>query len=145
MASSAEASKWHRIIRASVRECLETWTLQAQAEPLTVEALEAILARAAVPILRQVEGRQAELVIALLPSLVPHYAYGVRGGAGRAAAGEGVRLGLTDASQWVQRIGSPWKGGPWMKTVPTVLVAVGGAIARDAAGTPRGRSRTRRR
>ena len=53
-----------------MRECLETWTLQAQAGPLTVEALEAILARATVPILRQVEGRQPDLVIALLPSLV---------------------------------------------------------------------------
>ena len=59
-----------RIIRASVRECLETWQLQARGGPVTVEALEAILARATVPILRQVEERQPELVVALLPSLV---------------------------------------------------------------------------
>jgi hypothetical protein len=59
---SAEAQEWHRIIRASVRECLETWVLQAQAGPVTVEALETILARATVPILRQVEGLQPELV-----------------------------------------------------------------------------------
>jgi hypothetical protein len=31
MSASAEAREWHRIIRACVRECLEAWTLQAQA------------------------------------------------------------------------------------------------------------------
>src|SRR2546428_10135304 len=31
MSESAEAREWHRIIRASVRECLETWVFQAQA------------------------------------------------------------------------------------------------------------------
>jgi hypothetical protein len=67
---SAEARKWHRIIRASVRECLETWQLQSKAGPVTVEALEAILAHATVPILRQVEERQPELVVTLLPSLI---------------------------------------------------------------------------
>ena len=35
-----------------------------------MEALETILARATVPILRQVEERQPELVIALRPSLI---------------------------------------------------------------------------
>jgi hypothetical protein len=44
--------------------------LQTQAGPVTVEALEAILARATVPILRQVEERPPEVVIALLPSLL---------------------------------------------------------------------------
>ena len=29
MSVSAEAREWHRIIRASVRECLETWRRQA--------------------------------------------------------------------------------------------------------------------
>jgi hypothetical protein len=43
MPESAEAREWHRIIRASVRECLETWQLQAKAGPVTVEALEMIL------------------------------------------------------------------------------------------------------
>jgi hypothetical protein len=33
------AHEWHRIIRASVRECLETWVLQTQAGAVTVEAL----------------------------------------------------------------------------------------------------------
>ena len=70
MPASAEAREWHRIIRASVRECLETWRLQAKAGPVTVEALETIVARATVPILRQLEERPPELVVALLPSLV---------------------------------------------------------------------------
>jgi hypothetical protein len=38
--------------------------------PVTPEALEAILARATVPILRQLEERQPDAVVALLPSLV---------------------------------------------------------------------------
>jgi len=71
MSESAEAREWHRIIRASVRECLETWVLQAQAGTVIVEALETILARATVPILRQVEERPPEIVMALLPSLIP--------------------------------------------------------------------------
>ncbi len=70
MSESAEAREWHRIIRASVRECRETWVLQAQAGSVTVEALETIVARATVPILRQVEDRPPELVVALLPSLI---------------------------------------------------------------------------
>jgi hypothetical protein len=67
---STKAREWHRIIRASVRECLETWTIQAQAGSVTVEALETILARSTLPILRQVEDRQPDLVVALLPSLI---------------------------------------------------------------------------
>ena len=70
MSESAEAREWHRIIRTSVRECLETWQLQSKAGPVTVEALEAILSRSMVPILRQMEDKPPELGIALLPSLV---------------------------------------------------------------------------
>ncbi len=44
--------------------------LQAQGGVVTVEALETILARATVPILRQVEERPPELVVVLLPSLI---------------------------------------------------------------------------
>jgi hypothetical protein len=69
-APSPEAQEWHRIIRASVRECLETWILQTQAGSVTVDALETILLRRTVPILRQLEDRPPELVVALLPSLV---------------------------------------------------------------------------
>ncbi len=50
-APSAEAREWHRTVRVAVRECLETWTLQAKGGPVTVEALETILARATIPIL----------------------------------------------------------------------------------------------
>jgi len=39
--------------------------------PVTVEALEGILSRSMVPILRQMEDKSPELVMALLPSLVP--------------------------------------------------------------------------
>jgi hypothetical protein len=35
---SPEAAEWHRIIRASVRECLETWQLQSRNGPVTVES-----------------------------------------------------------------------------------------------------------
>jgi hypothetical protein len=70
MSASAEARELHRIIRASARECLETWALEAQAGPVTMDALETVLARATVPILRQVEERPPELVAALLPSLI---------------------------------------------------------------------------
>jgi hypothetical protein len=58
------------LIRASVRECLETYQLQAQAGPVTVPGLETILARAAVPILAQFEDKPPEFAAALLPSLV---------------------------------------------------------------------------
>jgi len=60
MPESAEAREWHHIIRASVRECLETWQLQSKAGPVTVDALEAILGRSIVPILRQMEDKQPE-------------------------------------------------------------------------------------
>jgi hypothetical protein len=58
MSERTEAHEWHRIIRASVRECVETWRLQCEGGSVSVEALEAILARATLPILRQVEERQ---------------------------------------------------------------------------------------
>jgi hypothetical protein len=43
MSDSPEAHEWHRIIRVSVRECLETWHLQSKDGPVTVEALGAIV------------------------------------------------------------------------------------------------------
>jgi hypothetical protein len=71
VAESAEARKWHGIIRAAVRECVETWLLQAQARPVTVEALEGIsLARSTVLLLRRLEGQPPEAVAALLPILI---------------------------------------------------------------------------
>jgi hypothetical protein len=68
--SLPEAREWHRIIRASVREACEAWRLQTETAPPTPEALETILARATVAILRQFEDRPLELQVALLPSLV---------------------------------------------------------------------------
>ena len=69
MPESGEA-RWKRVIRASVRECLQTWRLQAKAGPVTAKAREAILARATVLVLRRFEGHPPEIVVALLPSLV---------------------------------------------------------------------------
>jgi len=88
MSESAEAREWHRVIRTSVCECLETWVLQAQTGSVSVEALEAILARATVPILRQLEERQPALVVApsapttrtpATPEQTAHAAHGSRG------------------------------------------------------------------
>jgi uncharacterized protein (DUF362 family) len=70
MSTSAEAREWHRIIRASVRECVETWGLHAEAGPVTVEAMETILARATVPILNLLQDQPPEAVVALMPSVV---------------------------------------------------------------------------
>ena len=53
-----------------MRECLETWHLQSKDGPVTVEALEVILSRSMVLILRQMEEKSPELMMALLPSLV---------------------------------------------------------------------------
>jgi hypothetical protein len=46
---------------------LETWHLQSKDGPVTVEALEAILSRSMVPILRQMEDKQPELVMVNRP------------------------------------------------------------------------------
>ena len=70
MSESAAAREWHRIISASVRECLQTWRLQAGSGPVTAKAREAILARATVLVLRRFDGHPPEIVVALLPSLV---------------------------------------------------------------------------
>ena len=69
MPESGEA-RWKRVVRASVRECLQTWRLQTKAGPVTAKAREAILARATVLVLRRFEGHPPEIVVALLPSLV---------------------------------------------------------------------------
>ena len=70
MSDAADARKWHGIVGASVRECLQTWRLQAQAGPVTGKALEGILARATVLLMRRLEGQNPELVVAVLPILV---------------------------------------------------------------------------
>jgi hypothetical protein len=65
-----EARKWHRVIRDSVREACETWRIQRQAGPVTSEALEAIVYRAAVPILTLLQDQAPEAVAALVPTVV---------------------------------------------------------------------------
>jgi len=70
MAESADARNWHGLVRGAVRECLETWLLQAHAGPVTVEALEGILARSSVLLFRRLEGMPPEQIVELLPILI---------------------------------------------------------------------------
>jgi hypothetical protein len=70
MSDFAEARKWQRVIRASVREACQTWRVQAQAGPVTTQALEAIINRAAVPILALLQDLSPEAVMALVPSVM---------------------------------------------------------------------------
>ena len=65
-----EARKWNRVIRDSVREACETWRIQRQAGLVTSEALEAIVYRAAVPILTLLQDQAPEAVAALVPTVV---------------------------------------------------------------------------
>jgi len=70
MTESSDARNWHGLVRGAVRECLETWLLQAQAGPVTVEALEGILARSSVLLLRRLEGMPPQQIVELLPILI---------------------------------------------------------------------------
>ena len=70
MTDFAEARKWYRVIRASVREACETWRIQAQPGPVTSEALEAIVNRAVVPILALLERMPPDAVAALVPRVL---------------------------------------------------------------------------
>jgi hypothetical protein len=70
MSVSDEAREWQRLVRSAVRECVETWIIQAQAGHVTEAALEAIVSRSATLLLRRLEGYPSELTIALVPSLV---------------------------------------------------------------------------
>jgi hypothetical protein len=66
----AEAREFQRIIRASVREFLDTWRLQTQAGPVTPDAVDLIVTQAAMPILELLEDRPPERALALVPSLL---------------------------------------------------------------------------
>lgn len=70
MASSGEPPDWHKIIRASVRECVHTWRMQSKSGPVAGEALETILSRATVLLMYRLEGQPPHLVVALLPGLI---------------------------------------------------------------------------
>ena len=50
-----EARKWNGLVRAAARECLETCPLQAAGGPVTADALDQILHRFAVLVMRQLE------------------------------------------------------------------------------------------
>jgi hypothetical protein len=65
-----EARELHRIISASVRDMLSAYRIQTQAGPVTDQALEAILFRAAHPIVNILAPYRAEQRVALLPSVV---------------------------------------------------------------------------
>jgi hypothetical protein len=58
------------MVRGCVREACQTWRVQAQAGPVTPKLLEAIVYRAAVPILLRLEDQPPDVVVALVPSLV---------------------------------------------------------------------------
>ena len=70
MPRSGGGREWHQIIRASVRECLQTWKLQARTGPVTPKALETILARSTVLLMRRLDGQPPHVVVALLPVLI---------------------------------------------------------------------------
>lgn len=63
MAESDEARQWHSLVRAAVRECLETWRLQVQDGQITEDALEGILGRSAFLLLRRLDGQPPELIV----------------------------------------------------------------------------------
>jgi hypothetical protein len=69
MSESAEG-EWHGIVRGAVRECSQTWKLQARTGPVTPKALETILSRATVLLMRRLDGQPPYVVVALLPGLI---------------------------------------------------------------------------
>ena len=70
MPKSGEDPDWHEIVRAAVRECLQTWKLQARSGPVTPKALETILSRATVLLMGRLDAQPSHLVVALLPGLI---------------------------------------------------------------------------
>jgi hypothetical protein len=65
-----EARELHRIISASVRDMLSAYRIQAQAGPVSDQTLEAILFRAAHPVVNILAPYPAEQRVALLPNVV---------------------------------------------------------------------------
>ena len=60
----------HGRIRAAVRECVETYRIQAAEGPITGDALDQIFRRSAVLIMQQFEGKPPEVMLALGPILI---------------------------------------------------------------------------
>ena len=67
---SNEALELHRIISASVRDMLDAYRIQASGGSVTDQALEAILFRAAHPVVNILAPYPAEQRAALLPNVV---------------------------------------------------------------------------
>jgi len=67
---SDEARELHRIISATVCDMLSAYRIQVQAGPVSEQALEAILFRAAHPVVNILAPYPAEQRAALLPSVV---------------------------------------------------------------------------
>jgi hypothetical protein len=68
---SDEARELHRIISASVRDMLSAYRIQAQAGPVTEQALEEIIFRGgAQPVVHSLAPYSAEQRAALLPNVV---------------------------------------------------------------------------
>jgi hypothetical protein len=67
---STEAPELHRIIQASVRDMLDAYRLEAQAGPVSAQALERVIFRAATPIADRLAPFSAARRGALLPGIV---------------------------------------------------------------------------
>ena len=67
---SDETRELHRIISASVRDRLDAYRIQAQAGPVSDQALEGIIFRAAHPVVDSLAPYSAEQRAARLPSVV---------------------------------------------------------------------------
>ena len=67
---STEAQELHRIISASVRDMLSAYRIQAQAGPVSEQALEGIVFRAAHPVVNTLAPYPADQRAALLPNVV---------------------------------------------------------------------------
>jgi hypothetical protein len=65
-----EAGALHRIIRASVHDMLDAYRLEAQAGPVSAQALERVIFRAATPIVDRLAPFSTARRGALLPSVV---------------------------------------------------------------------------
>ena len=67
---STEAGELHRIISASVLDMLSAYRIQAQAGPVSEQALEGIIFRAAHPVVNTLAPYPADQRAALLPNVV---------------------------------------------------------------------------
>jgi hypothetical protein len=62
--------EWHELVRNAVRECVQTWKIEARQGAVSPRAKGAILSRATVILMRRLDGHPPEFVVALLPGLL---------------------------------------------------------------------------